>query len=190
MELRIQQTFGQIGIRTENAQLKIKQNLLPKANIDVQLGDMTINEVRSTVDTDWSKVQAEMGLENLTYSRQEVVAWAKEAAVSAIQTYAAEGDYHASVPSSGDHIAAWEKQQSSGKEPEVTLAALPSVGSLQIDFSTRSLQVDSEQPLVSVNSDQETIQISANRAGVDVYVQQKFAVQISAVKGQKIDNQF
>jgi hypothetical protein len=73
---------------------------------------------------------------------------------------------------------------------DVTLAALPSVGSLQIDFSTRSLQVDSEQPLVSVNSDQETIQISANRAGVDVYVQQKFAVQISAVKGQKIDNQF
>lgn len=187
MEIRISQTFGKLGIHIVPSTLQLNQNLLPLALVKVSMGELKIEQRTSEVRVDWSQAQAEMGLKNLTYTRQEAVSMANANAVQAIQGYVAEGDFYATVPSTGNHFAQWETNRGRQQNIDLTVAAIPSVGSLAVDFTKPSLLMDINDYQVSVNPNIEPVQVQASRAKVDIYEMQKYEVRVSAVKGQTVD---
>jgi hypothetical protein len=187
MEIRIQQTFGSIGIRTEPSTIRLEQNVMPRANINMSLGDMKIDGKQSMVKIDGSRAQAEVGLKNITYSLKEVVSDANQHAFQTIQSLAAEGDFYARVPSQGNHFALWEMQKSLREEVDLTLVAAPSVGSLQIDFTEPSFNIKVDPYQISVDPNLEPVRVQANWAKIDIYEKQKYDVRISMVKGKAMD---
>jgi hypothetical protein len=187
MEIRIQQTFGSIGIRTEPSTIRLEQNIMPRVNINMSLGEMKIDEKQSMVKIDGSRAQAEVGLKNITYSLKELVADANQHAFQTIQSLAAEGDFYARVPSQGNHFALWEMQRNLNEEVNLILVAVPSVGSLQINFTEPSFEINVDPNQISVDLNLEPVRVQANWAKVDIYEKQKYDIQISMSHGQTID---
>lgn len=187
MQIRVEQTFERVGLNLRNSQVSVRQNVQPKVNVDVKLGGIQMRETRSEVSMDWSQVQAEMGLKNLTYSRRDMVGKALQQAEAATRGYVAEGDHYAMLPADGNAFAVWEKQRALSGDKAVHVASVPSVGSLRVEFSKPSLQFQATRPTVEIRPDRELVQVEADGASVDVYRKEKYSVDIRVVPGGRLD---
>jgi hypothetical protein len=186
-ELRIHTTPARLGIHSTNAELKLDLNSQVKANLQASLGDLRLKQQFSKIEVNWEQVNAERGLKNLTYSRQELISKSRQAALDAIAISAQEGDFYSDQPYRGAGISSWARNSMMEQPPELNVKAIPEVNSLGIEFSPYAVKVDHSDTEVSVNPEQMIREISASRANVDIYDIQKVKVDITYMKGKKLD---
>ena len=175
MGLEINTRFGRLGINTTDALIDIKTRM-PAVEVRSKPPRVRIDTQHVQVSIDQKQCFAEVGLKPADVLAKEMAQKSRSKGLKAIADIARKGDTLARVDKNPNAIPALAKSIT-GKRLDYTVAALPKsrpkisfIGGIDInwDMGYVRLQASTAKP-----------EITATRAGVDVYMLQKAAVDIA-----------
>ncbi|MDK2811582.1 MAG: hypothetical protein PWR27_2291 [Petroclostridium sp.] len=180
--LRISQTFAQIGIQTQNAQL-ILQSARPTLSIQQKHAELRIQSELPRVHIDQYQCFAEAGLKNNMDLLREAAQIGKQQAMQYIAKTAADGDRLAAIENGGNPIVDIVERDAYS-EKEFNIGVIPKsrpkievTGSLWINAHSGSVQTDYEPGQLDIH---------ATRPEIKIYLRQVPSVQIQYV-GENVD---
>lgn len=185
MDLRITQTYGQIGIETYRSHIEIQQNP-PKAHIEQRPPELTIDRKPPKVYIDQTQCFAESGLKPALQLASDFYREGLQVAFEAIGRIAQEGSRLAAIEKGGNPIPeiAGEKSR---RDYEITMVQMPKsrpdiewdMGYLHINWKPNPAKIEWETYT--------TAQINASRHRVDIYMKQWPDIEIEYI-GNSIDS--
>jgi hypothetical protein len=176
MGFEINIRFGRLGINTTDALIDIKTRM-PAVEARSRLPRVRIDTQHVQVSIDQKQCFAEVGLKPADVFAKEVAqkSWSK--GLKAIAAIARKGDTLARVDKNPNAIPALAKGIM-GKRLDYTVAALPR-SRPKISFSGGVVDINWDKGYVQLQAFTARPEITATRAGVDVYMLQKAAVDIA-----------
>ena len=185
MDLRITQTYGQIGIETYRSHIEIKQNP-PKAHIEQRPPELTIDRKPPKVYIDQTQCFAESGLKPALQLASDFYREGLQAVLEGIGRVAEEGTRLRSIEKGGNPIAdiAYEKSQ---RNYRLEMVQMPK-SKPDIQWDMGHLNIDWKPNPARIEWDIHTrALITANRHRVDIYMRQWPDIKIEYV-GNNVDS--
>lgn len=181
-QLRIQQTFGRIGIEQTRATLRM-QVLPADFKIAQKPTAVKITQDWPAVQIDQRETRASMGYKDIVPFQKDIAQRGQRAALTGIQRIAREGDRLGRIEA-GDNPIPAIAEAAAWPEEEFNIALMPKIppaisaaGRLDIKVMPGDVSVDSKTRFP---------QISGRGGTVDVYVKVKPAIKIEVV-GRQVD---
>lgn len=181
-QLRIQQTYGRIGIEHTRGVLRIQAR---PADIAI-----TQNPAVVRIEKDWPAVQidqratrASMGYKDIVPFQKDVAAKGRSVALSGIQRIAREGDRLGRIEAGGNPIPAIA-EAAAWPEDKFNIALMPNTP--PVVSAAGKLAIKAMPGDVSVDAKTRFPQIAGQGGTVDVYVKVKPAIKIEVV-GRQVD---
>jgi len=177
--LRIEQTYGRIGVETYKSQMDIQsqQSKLTMRRIDSQLN---IEKQMPVVKIDQHACFATAGLKNVFELTEEAAQLAKQQALQYTAQKAVEGDMLANIKGGGNPIAEIARSNSY-EQHEFNIDNIPKErprieveGNIKLEFNKGQIQTNVEEGSVNTNY---------SKAKVNIYLSQKPSINIQYVGG-------
>ena len=175
MGLEINAIFGRLGINTTDALIDIKRRM-PTVEVRSRLPKVRIDTQHVQVSIDQKQCFAEVGLKPADVFVEEMAQESRSKCLKAIANIARKGDTLARVDKNPNAIPVLAKSIM-GKRLDYTVAALPK-SRPKISFSG-GVDINWDMGYVQLRAITAEPEITATRAGVDVYILQKAAVDIT-----------
>ena len=175
MGLEINTRFGRLGINTTDALIDIKTRM-PAVEVRSKPPRVRIDTQHVQVSIDQKQCFAEVGLKPADVFAKEMAQKSRSKGLKAIADIARKGDTLARVDKNPNAIPALAKSIT-GKRLDYTVAALPK-SRPRVSFSG-GVDIDWDMGYVQLRAATSRPEITATRAGVDVYILQKAAVDIT-----------
>ena len=175
MGLEINTRFGRLGINTTDALIDIKTRM-PAVEARSRLPRVRIDTQHVQVSIDQKQCFAEVGLKPADVFAKEMAQKSRSKGLKAIADIARKGDTLARVDKNPNAIPALAKSIT-GKRLDYTVAALPR-SRPRVSFSG-GVDINWDMGYVQLRAATSRPEITATRAGVDVYMLQKAAVDIA-----------
>lgn len=179
-QIRLQQTYAQIGIRTIQpvqeiqqipAELSIKQNP-PKMEIERNPSKLFIDQEQA-----WN----ELNLKDLATFSSDMVEYSKQEAMEAVAEIAQEGDQLASIEHKTDAISAIATNKANPGPVDFNIAFIPSPGSVKIHYTPTELHIEWKQGGAEIESTQHKPIHNYTPGKTEVYLRQMQELQIDFV---------
>jgi len=175
MGLEINTRFGRLGINTTDALIDIKTRM-PAVEVRSKPPRVRIDTQHVQVSIDQKQCFAEVGLKPADVFAKEMAQKSRSKGLKAIADIARKGDTLARVDKNPNAIPVLAKS-TMGKRLDYTVAALPK-SRPRVSFSG-GVDIDWDMGYVQLRAATSRPEITATRAGVDVYILQKAAVDIT-----------
>lgn len=179
-QIRLQQTYAQIGLRT----------VQPVQEIQQQPADVTIKQVPAQLEIDRTPAQLnidqeqawnELGFKSLPTLTEDMVEYAKQVAYEAVGEIAQEGDQLASIENHNDALMAIAVQKGNPEPADFNVNFIPSAGSVKINFIPTELHLNWKQGGAEIESTQHKPIHQYTPGHTEVYLRQMQHLQIDFV---------
>jgi hypothetical protein len=186
-QIRLQQTYAQIGLRTTHpvqeiqqtpAEISIKQ-VQAQLNIERQPAQMIIDQEQA-----WN----ELGYKKISVLMADMVEFSKQEALTAVAEIAQEGDQLARIENKTDVIVAQATEKGNPPPLDTVLAFIPSNGSVKFQYTPTELKINWKKGGAEIEPTQYPKTIHNYTPGkTEVYLRKKQALEIDFV-GLNVDN--
>jgi hypothetical protein len=186
-QIRLQQTYAQIGIRTTQpvqeiqqtpAKISIKQ-VPTQLSIERQPGQMIIDQEQA-----WN----ELGFKKISTLIADTAEFAKQEALAAVAEIAQAGDQLARIENKGDVIVAQSTEKGNPPPRDTILAFIPSHGSVKFQYTPTELKINWKKGGAEILPTQyHTTEHNYTPGKTEVYLRQKQGLEIDFV-GLFVDN--
>ncbi|WML39374.1 DUF6470 family protein [Neobacillus sp. OS1-2] len=140
-QIRLQQTYAQIGLRITQPVQEIHQ---APANLSIKQipAELSIEKKAARLEIDQIEAWNQLGFKNLNVLADEWAEDGKQACLEAIGQIAEEGDQMAAIQNKSDAFAAIALQRSTPPPTNFNITFIPSYGSVKIQFTPTELYMD------------------------------------------------
>lgn len=185
-QLRMQQTYAQIGLKTIKPVQEIEQ---PPADLSIKQvpAKMNIDRKPSHLEINQDQAWNELGFKNLGQLTSDHADYSKQEGLEAIARIAQEGDQLAAIERKGDPITSIAAQKANPEPADFNIAFIPSYGSVQIQFTPAELKIDWNlgKPEIDATLHEPIHRYTPGRT--EVYLRQMQQLQIEVIGGN-LDN--
>lgn len=143
-QIRLQQTYAQIGLRITQPVQEIHQ---APANLSIKQipAELSIEKKAARLEIDQIEAWNQLGFKNLNVLADEWADAGKQACLEAIGQIAEEGDQMAAIQNKSDAFAAIALQRSTPPPTNFNITFIPSYGSVKIQFTPTEVHVNWKQ---------------------------------------------
>ncbi|MGJ7909841.1 DUF6470 family protein [Neobacillus sp. LXY-1] len=186
LQIRLHQTFAQIGMRTIQPVQEIKQ--VP-ADLSIKQipSEMNIERTPSKLVVDQEEAWEQLGFKSLTVLKAEFIENAKQDGLQAIAEIAEKGDQMAAIQNKTDAIVAQAAEKANPQPADFNIAFIPSPGSVKIQFTPAEVHISWKPGGAEINSIQNKPIHNYTPGKTEIYLRQKQGLEIDFVGGN-IDN--
>ncbi|QCJ42382.1 hypothetical protein FAY30_10945 [Bacillus sp. S3] len=181
-QIRLQQTFAQIGLRITQPVQEIHQE---PANLSIKQlpAELSIEKKASRLEIDQIEAWNQLGFKNLNVLTEDIAEQARQDGLEAIATIAEEGDQMAAIENKSDAFAAIALQRSTPPPTNFNITFIPSYGSVKIHFTPAEVSINWKQGGAEIDStvNKPTHQYTPGKT--EVYLRQMQQLQIDFVGG-------
>lgn len=186
-QIRLQQTYAQIGLRTRQPTQEIQQ-VPADLSIKQVPAVMTIDRQPSRLEINQDQAWNELNLKSTPVFSEDMAEFSKQEGFEAIAEIAQEGDQFAAIEKKSDVIVAIATEKGSPPPQEFNIVFIPSYGSVKINYVPTELHIDWKQGGVEINSTQHIPIHQYTPGKTEVYLRQKQQLQIDFI-GIHVNNQ-
>ncbi len=180
--LRIEQTYGMIGVETRNSKADIRTQQ-SRLNLQQTYVKIEIDKQAPTVKIDQHGCFATAGLKNVFELTEEAAQAGQQQAMEYTAKKAADGDMLANIKSGGNPIAEIAKRDSY-QEHEFNIDLIPKVRP-KIDFEGY-IRLSAEMGEVESSVKEGYVKVNFTENKIRLYLAQKPSLQIQYI-GKKVD---
>ncbi len=186
-QIRLHQTYAQIGIRTTQPVQEIHQ---APADLSIKQlpSKMMIERKSSHLEIDQREAWNQLGFKSLGVLIADIADEYKQTGLEAIGEIAEEGDQLAAIENKTDAIAEISAQKGNPPPADFNIAFIPSYGSVKIHYTPTELQINWKRGGVEIDSKANKPLHQYQPGTTEVYLRQKQQLEIDFV-GQHINNQ-
>lgn len=143
-QIRLQQTYAQIGLRTTQPVQEIEQ-IPAEQSIKQVPATMKIERQPSELAIDQEQAWNELGLKKISVLTAEMAEFSKQEGLEAIAQIAQEGDQMAAIENKSDPFASIALAKASPGPADFNIAFIPSYGSVKLHYTPAKLHIDWKQ---------------------------------------------
>lgn len=179
-QIRLHQTYAQIGLRTIQPVQEIQQ--VP-AELSIKQVPSTLNIDRqpSHLDIDQEQAWNELGLKKLSVLSADMAEFSKQEGLAAVAEIAQEGDQLAAIEHKGDAIVSIATDKALPEPADFNIAFIPSYGSVKINYTPTELHIDWKQGGAEIEATQHKSIQNYTPGRTEVYLRQMQQLQIDFV---------
>lgn len=179
-QIRLHQTYAQIGLRTIQPVQEIQQ--VP-ADLSIKQVPATMNIERqpSHLDIDQEQAWNELGLKKLSVLSADMAEFSKQEGLAAVAEIAQEGDQLAAIEHKGDTIVSIATDKALPEPVDFNIAFIPSYGSVKINYTPTELHIDWKQGGAEIEATQHKPIHNYTPGKTEVYLRQMQQLQIDFV---------
>lgn len=150
-QIRLQSTYGQIQINTEQPIQSIQQ---PKAQMDLQQphAELTIERTPSKLTIDQTKAREDVDLKHISKRIEEAAQQGYQDFLEGMARNSQEGDELMMIENGGNPIADQAQRNSEGPELQFNIGWIPSAGSVKINFVPGKVDIQVKRNAVINNT--------------------------------------
>jgi hypothetical protein len=168
-QIRLQSTFGQTEINTQNARLDIEQ---PKAELSIQQppAEVNINRTPSKLTIDQTKAREDMDLKNISKRIEEFAQQGYEDWLSGLARVSRDGDELMMIENDGDTIASQAKRNSESPMLDFNIGWIPSVGRVKIGYAPGKVDINWKvnKPNIEITTNEPVVNYSPGKVEVSI----------------------
>jgi hypothetical protein len=181
-QIRLQQTYAQIGLRITQPVQEIEQKPAGQSIKQVP-ATMTIERKPSHLDIDQEQLWNELNFKSNSVFSEDMAAFAKQEALEAVAEKAQEGDQLAGIEKKNDAINSIISAKANPGPAEFNIGFIPSYGSVKIHFTPTELTIDWKQGGAEIETTQNKPIHNYTPGKTEVYLRQMQDLQIDFVGG-------
>lgn len=179
--LRMDATYGKIGLRTKDGKLSIRQRQA-EMTIRQPKAEMTIRSVGGKLNIDQSKAFAESGLKSVFQLNEEYVRRGRSAVLEGIARRAREGDRLMKIENSGHPIADIARSNSSDPPLRFNIGWMPkSPFSVKFSYQPVDVRIQWQIHRPQINVRPQSPEFSYAPASVSGFMRQRASLDIEVV---------
>lgn len=181
-QIRLQQTYAQIGLRITQP---IQEILQAPAEVSIKqiLATMNINRTPAKLDINQDQARNEVNMKMPdVYSRDNAEA-ARQAGLEAIAEMVQEGNQLAAIENHSNALVEIATNKALPEPVDFNIAFIPSYGSVQIDYTPTELHIEWERGGTELNVTPREVVHNYTPGKTEVYLRQKNQLQIDFVGG-------
>ncbi|WP_180229954.1 DUF6470 family protein [Bacillus sp. AFS073361] len=185
-QIRLQQTYAQIGLRSTQPVQEIQQ---APADLSIKQvpSTLTIEHPPSSLEIDQEQAWNELGFKNLNVLTADTAEFSKQEGIEAIAQAAQEGDQMAAIEHKSDAIASIATEKGNPAPADFNIAFIPSYGSVHINFTPSEVHIDWKKGGAEIESTQHKPIHDYTPGKTEVYLRQMQQLQIDFV-GLNVNN--
>jgi len=143
-QIRLQQTYAQIGLRTIQPVQEIEQ--IPAEQSIKQIpAKMNIERQPSHLEIDQEQAWNELGFKPISVLSAEMADFSKQEGLEAVAQIAQEGDQLAAIENKTDPFASIASAKANPGPADFNIAFIPSYGSVKLHYTPSILHIDWQQ---------------------------------------------
>jgi hypothetical protein len=183
LRLEISQQFSKVGLSIAKSEFEIEQKS-PEVKLKNSKPTIKLDSVQSEINIDWSEAFSQWDLKNIEQFRDRYISKSYVSAQKAIASTIREGDLLSRIET-GNTIGVLEKNKSiQGDQPEINVQAVPTVGSLKIQFNPHDLTMRSDPDSLQLDVDTALPTTYFRPSQIKSYLIEKYRVDINVVGDQ------
>ncbi len=179
-QIRIEQTFAKLGMKTNNAMNEIRQ---PKAEINMKQEPALLEVTRtpSKLTIDQSQAWRDMELKSVFVTTAEEAEFGYQAVMEGIARRAQEGDRLARIHIDRDPIPDFHIHDFVKEPREFNVDFIPKYGSVKIHYEPTKLHFDWKVRGMTIDPEVKKPEVTYNPGKVDIYVAQNNSLKIDFI---------
>ncbi|WP_040209385.1 DUF6470 family protein [Neobacillus jeddahensis] len=179
-QIRLQQTYAQIGLRTTQPNQEIEQQ---PADLSIQQtpAQMEIDRTPSQLIIDQEQAWGELGFKSIPTLIADEAEFAKNEALMAVAEIAQEGDQLAKIANKRDALMDIVAQKANPEPAKINIAFIPSPGSVKIQFTPTEVHINWKQGGATIDSTQHRPTHNYTPGKTEVYLKQMQSLQIDFI---------
>jgi hypothetical protein len=181
-QIRLHQTYAQIGLRTTQPVQEMEQQPAEQSIKQVP-ATLTIERKPSQLNIDQEQMWNELNLKSPSVLSEDMVNFAKQEALEAIAQKAQEGDQLAEIEKKSDMIVSIAESKANPGPIEFNIGFIPSYGSVKIHYTPSELNVDWKQGGAEIETIPHKPIHNYKPGKTEVYMRQMQNLQIDFVGG-------
>lgn len=185
-QIRLQQTYAQIGLRTNQPVQEIQQ-VPAEMSIKQVPSEMTIEHHPSSLNINQDQAWNELNRKQPSVFSADMAEFARNEGYEAISEIAEEGDQLAKIENKGDAIVSIANEKACPPPANFNIAFIPSYGSVQIRYNPSEIHVDWKRGGIELEATQPETIHNYTPGKTEVYLRQKQQLQIDFV-GLNVNN--
>ncbi|RNB92651.1 hypothetical protein EDM56_00450 [Brevibacillus fluminis] len=181
-QLRMEQTYAQIGLETERGVQEIRQ---PRAELNMQQqpAELHIKQPLGVLKIDTSEARAQLDLKGILRRSREYASLGRQKALQAIAKISQEGDQMRHIEKKGNKIAQIAAQNDGVYDNTNVIQADWTTDGIEISYQKAEPEINWKVNGVKMNPEIHKPEINYTPGKVDVYVRQKNSLTIDVVGG-------
>ncbi|MDR7235703.1 DUF6470 family protein [Neobacillus drentensis] len=179
-QIRLHQTYAQIGLRTTQPVQEIQQ-IPAEQSISQIPAVMTIERQSSHLEIDQEQAWSELGFKKTSVLSAEMADFSKQEGLEAVAQIAQEGDQLAAIENKTDPFASIAMEQASPGPADFNIAFIPSYGSVKLHYTPTEVHINWKQGGVEIEVTPHKPIHNYTPGKTDVYLRQKEQLQIDFV---------
>ncbi|MED3563482.1 DUF6470 family protein [Bacillus xiapuensis] len=186
-QIRLQQTYAQIGLKITQPTQEIQQ---PPADLSIKQipAAMTIDRKPARLDINQDQAWNELNLKSTPVFSADMAEFSKQEGFEAIAEIAQEGDQFAAIENKTDAIVSIAQEKGCPPPQDFNIAFIPSYGSVKINFVSTELHIEWKQGGAEIEAEQHKPIHQYTPGKTEVYLSQKQQLKIDFV-GINVNNQ-
>ncbi|MGO0063608.1 DUF6470 family protein [Brevibacillus fluminis] len=181
-QIRMEQTYAQIGLQTDRGVQEIKQ---PQAELNMhqEPAELHIKQSLGVLKIDTTEARAQLDLKGILRRNREYASLGRQKALQAIAKISQEGDQMRHIEKKGNKIAQIAAQNDGIYTNTNVLQADWTSDGITISYQKAEPQINWKVNGVKMNPEIHKPEINYTPGKVDVYVRQKNSLTIDVVGG-------
>lgn len=143
-QIRMHQTYAQIGLRTVEPVQEIQQ-IPADLSIKQYPSKMNIDRKPSQLEIDQEQAWNELNLKKISVLSADMAEFSKQEGFEAIAQISQEGDQLARIEHKNDAVASIATEKGNPEPADFNVAFIPSYGSVKIHYTPSELSINWEQ---------------------------------------------
>ncbi|MEH7251000.1 DUF6470 family protein [Neobacillus niacini] len=179
-QIRLQQTYAQIGLRITQPVQELQQVPADLSIIQTP-AKMNLTRTPSKLDINQEQARNEVNMKMPDVFSRDNAEAARQAGLEAVAKIVQEGNQLAAIENKTDALAAIAVNKSLPEPDDFNIAFIPSYGSVQIDYTPTELHIEWEKGGAEIKATPREVIHNYNAGKTEVFLQQKNQLQIDFV---------
>ncbi|MCM3567017.1 DUF6470 family protein [Neobacillus mesonae] len=179
-QIRLHQTYAQIGLRTIQPVQEIHQQ---PADLSIKQipAEMTVDRKPAQLEIDQDEAWNQLGYKSLPVLTQDFVDYSKQIGLEAIGEIAEEGNQLGAIENKSDAFAEIAAQKGNPPPADFNITYIPSYGSVKIHFKPTEVHINWKQGGAEIDSKINKPIHQYQPGRTEVYLRQKQQLEIDFV---------
>ncbi|MFJ7726536.1 DUF6470 family protein [Neobacillus sp. NPDC097160] len=179
-QIRLQQTYAQIGLRITQPVQEIQQ-IPAEQSIKQTPAEMTIERQPSHLEIDQEQAWNELGFKKTSLLCAEMADFSKQEGLEAVAQIAQEGDQLAAIENNTDPFASIAMEKANPGPADFNIAFIPSYGSVKFHYTPTEVHINWKQGGAEIAATPHKPIHNYTPGKTEVYLRQKGQLQIDFV---------